>query len=171
MLGTSQNKLPLRVAIVPFKTHRTASVPPQTQWNSNSNPLDFKVESIGFQTQTHWVANLNPLGLAEKRGELGKGGELGMMRDVSQRALRLMNGRVLSARPPAKQVIPHHKHTRPVASHVTLFGLQQCHLFTNARSCLAFGCADIFVDPSCEATKSSWYDPFFLQVNRLRSML
>ncbi len=64
-----------------------------------------------------------------------------MMRDVRQCALRFMNGRVLLARHPAKQVSPH-KHTRPVASHVTLFGLQLCNLCTNARSSLAFGCAD-----------------------------
>ena len=121
----------------------------QIHWISNSNPLDFKVESIGFQSQIHWISNLNPLGLAEKRGELGKGGELGMVRDVSQCALRLMNGRVLSARPLAKQA-------SPVASHVTLFGFQlrrlsttarpslafgSARLITNARSCLTYGCA------------------------------
>ena len=101
--------------------------------------MDFKLKSIGFQSQIHWVSNLNPLGLAEKRGELGKGGELGLMRDVSQCALRLMNGWVLSARHPAKQASPHHKHMRPVASHAVLFGLRLRRLNTNARSCLAYG--------------------------------
>ena len=61
-----------------------------------------------------------------------------MMRDVSQCALRLMNGRVLSARPPAKQVSPHHKHMRPVASHAALFGLRLRRPSANARSCLAY---------------------------------
>ena len=85
------------------------------QWISLRFPLENDLNSIGKRRALGWDVLQKPVGFAGKTASIGA--EEGLMCDGRQCALRWMNGRLLSARHPAKQV-------SPVTSHVVLFGLR-----------------------------------------------